>query len=91
MPWIEKKDIVGWGMFVAGVGILVGWFFTDRVHGVEKFAIVAAITLMVLGAHFISSGPTEAALKAVTRTAKDVLPLTRKSNTSEQEQPPPGV
>lgn len=80
MPWVKRTDIIGGAMFIVGVGILIGWFFSDKVHGVEKFAIVAAVVLMVLGAHFISSGPTEAALKSVAGTAKDILSFAKKSD-----------
>lgn len=78
MPWVERKDIVGLILLISGLGILIGWFFTDKVQGVERSAIVAAIVLMILGAHFMSSEPTEKALKAVAGTAKSILPFVGK-------------
>lgn len=81
---IQTKNLVGGGMFIAGFGILVGWFFSDKVHGVEKFAIVASVVLMIFGAHMLSSEPTERALKALGGAAKPLLPWGRKNGHTEE-------
>jgi multisubunit Na+/H+ antiporter MnhG subunit len=71
---IRKQDVMGAGLFLAGVGLLAGWFFTDKVHTAETVLIIAAVVLMIVGAHLISSAATKQAITDVADVARKVWP-----------------
>lgn len=80
---VSRKDLIGGTMFLLGFGFCIGWFVSDKAHGLEKFMIVAGIILMIFGAHMLSSDPTERALRALGKTAAKVLPGVRRDATDE--------
>lgn len=77
---VQTKNLIGGTMFLLGIGFCVGFWFSDRVHGFEKWALGVGLFLIILGAHFLSSAPTEAALKSIGSAVKDVIPFTKKSD-----------
>lgn len=79
---IQKKNVIGGIMFLLGVGFCVGFWVSDKVHGIEKVVLGVGLFLIVAGAHFLSSEPTERFLKAAGGVAKDILPFTRKPDQS---------
>jgi hypothetical protein len=80
---IQTKNLIGGVMFLLGVGFCVGFWVSDKAHDIEKFVLGVGVFLIIAGAHFMSSEPTERFLKAAGGAAKDILPFTKKSD------PPP--
>lgn len=79
---VQTKNLIGGTMFLLGVGFCVGFWFSDRAHGFERWALGVGLFLIILGAHFLSSEPTERALGALARTAVKVIPTMRKASDS---------
>ena len=61
-------------MFLMGVAFALGYIASDKAHLHEKIALYAAGLFMLAGAHFLSSEPTERALRALGRTAGAIMP-----------------
>lgn len=75
---VQTKNLIGGSMFLLGCGFCIGFWFSDRVHGVEKFVLGVGLVLIIFGAHLMSSGPTEQALAALGRTVGKVIPTGRR-------------
>ena len=84
---IQTKNLIGGTMFLLGVGFCIGFWFSDRAHGFEKWALGVGLFLIIFGAHFMSSEPTERALGALARTAVKVIPTVKRGDDGK---PPTG-
>jgi hypothetical protein len=71
---VQTKNLIGGIMFLVGVAFALGYIASDKAHLHEKVALYAAGVFMLFGAHFLSSAPTEAALKSISGAVKGVLP-----------------
>ena len=81
---VNKNNAIGFWLISIGSAFCLGYLLTDKAHLHEKVVLGIGLVLILFGAHFLSSAPTERALNAVAKTAKDVLPFTRKND-------PPGA
>jgi len=78
---IQTKNLIGGTMFLMGVAFALGYIASDKAHLHEKIALYAAGVFMLFGAHFMSSEPTERAIKAI----GSAIPFGRKQDPT----PPP--
>jgi hypothetical protein len=71
---VQTKNLIGGTMFLLGVGFCIGFWVSDKAHGIEKVVLGVGVFLIIAGAHFVSSEPTERFLKAAVSTVKGVRP-----------------
>lgn len=84
---VNKKNTIGWWLISVGSFFLLGYLVSDKAHLHEQIVLGIGLVLVLFGAHFLSSEPTERALGALSKTATKVLPFARRHHTGEQKTP----
>jgi len=74
---VNKKNAIGWWLLSLGSAFCLGYLLTDKVHLHEKIVLGVGGVMILFGAHFLSSAPTEAALLASGRFISKVIPGNR--------------
>lgn len=83
---VNKKNAIGFWLISIGSAFCLGYLLTDKAHLHEKVVLWVGGLMILFGAHFLSSEPTERAIGAIARGASKVLPSSRASGaTAEHE------
>lgn len=83
---VNKQNAIGFWLISVGSAFCLGYLLTDKAHLHEKVVLWVGLVMILFGAHFLSSAPTERAIGAIARGASRVLPGGRVSgNTAEQK------
>lgn len=77
---VNKKNAIGFWLISIGSAFCLGYLLTDKAHLHEKVVLWVGGIMILFGAHFLSSEPTERALGAIARNAAKVLPGARGGN-----------
>jgi hypothetical protein len=77
---VNRKNAIGFWLISLGSAFCLGYILTDKAHLHEKVVLWVGGIMILFGAHFLSSAPTEAALVAIGKTAKDILPFAKKGD-----------
>lgn len=72
---VNKKNAIGLWLISLGTAFCLGYLLTDKAHLHEKVVLWVGGLMILFGAHFLSSEPTEKALLAIGRAAKGALPI----------------
>jgi hypothetical protein len=81
---VNRKNAIGFWLISLGSAFCLGYILTDKAHLHEKVVLWAGGIMILFGAHFLSSEPTEKAMIAVGRAVKGVMPG------RSDDQPPSG-